>query len=537
MSPACPSSPAVPRRALRLAVVAVALAACAEAAALAPAAPPAVEQRAAAAFARVRSDPARLVPFLRQMPKGGDLHNHASGAIYAESYLAWASADGLCVDLQALALGAAPCDAAAGKPPLRSALEQDGSLYDRLVDAWSMRNRDKAPQSGHALFFDSFGRFGPATRGRGGDMLAEVTARAASERLQYVELMLNPDGGGAAQAGRRVGTGDDLDALRAALLAPLPPGTTGAYDVGTLVAQSRGWLDRAEARRSELQHCASAQPDPGCAVELRYVYQVLRALPPAEVFGQLVYAFELARADPRVVGVNLVQPEDAPAALAQFRLEMRMLDRLHALYPEVGITLHAGELAPGLVPPEELRFHVRESVATGHATRIGHGVDVMHEQQPYALLRELARRNVLVEICLTSNATILGVQGDRHPLRTYLAYGVPVALATDDEGVSRSDISGEYLRAVQDQGVGYAELKRMARASLEHAFVEGASLWTGPRMNARVAACARDVPGRGARSAACAAFLASSARARLQMRLEDAYAEFERDVAAGVAPR
>jgi adenosine deaminase len=103
--------------------------------------------------------------------------------------------------------------------------------------------------------------------------------------------------------------------------------------------------------------------------------------------------------------------------------------------------------------------------------------------------------------------------------------------------VSRSDISGEYLRAVQDQGLGYAELKRMARASLEHAFVEGASLWTGPRMGARVAACARDVAGRGARSAGCDAFLASSAKARLQMRLEDAYAAFERDVAAGIAPR
>ena len=49
----------------------------------------------------------------------------------------------------------------------------------------------------------------------------------------------------------------------------------------------------------------------------------------------------------------------------------------------------------------------------------------------------MAERNVLVEIALTSNDMILGVSGDDHPLPTYLKYGVPVALATDDEGVSR----------------------------------------------------------------------------------------------------
>ena len=86
--------------------------------------------------------------------------------------------------------------------------------------------------------------------------------------------------------------------------------------------------------------------------------------------------------------------------------------------------------------------------------------------EPYELLQEMARRNVLVEICLSSNDLILGISGAQHPLATYLQYGVPVALATDDEGVSRSEISREFLKAAQEQGLGYVQLKTMARNSL-----------------------------------------------------------------------
>jgi len=40
----------------------------------------------------------------------------------------------------------------------------------------------------------------------------------------------------------------------------------------------------------------------------------------------------------------------------------------------------------------------------------------MSEDDPIGLLQEMAKKNVLVEICLTSNDVILGVSGDRHPL-------------------------------------------------------------------------------------------------------------------------
>ena len=83
----------------------------------------------------------------------------------------------------------------------------------------------------------------------------------------------------------------------------------------------------------------------------------------------------------------------------------------------------------------------------------------------------MARRKVLVEICLTSNDLILGVRGQQHPLPAYMRYGVPVALATDDQGVARSDMTHEYLRAAEGFGLSYSDLKHLARQSLEYSFL------------------------------------------------------------------
>jgi len=194
----------------------------------------------------------------------------------------------------------------------------------------------------------------------------------------------------------------------------------------------------------------------------------------------------------------------------------------------VRITMHAGELALGLVPPEDLRFHIRDSIEIGHAERIGHGVDVMYESDPMGLLREMAERKIMVEICLTSNDVILGVRGSRHPLPLYIKHGVPVALATDDEGVSRSDMTREYQRAVEDFGLTYTDLKSMARTSLEHAFLAGASLWAQTAPFKPTAACAADTPGALQPSPACLSLLQSSERAHVQWELETAFARFEK---------
>ena len=133
----------------------------------------------------------------------------------------------------------------------------------------------------------------------------------------------------------------------------------------------------------------------------------------------------------------------------------------------------------------------------------------------------------MVEICLTSNDVILGVSGGRHPLQQYIRAGVPVALATDDEGVARSDMTHEYLRGVQDQGLSYSQLKKMARTSLEHAFIGGTSLWRDGNTFTVVKECAGGKPGAEKPPATCRTFLDGSEKARLQWELEADFNQFE----------
>src|SRR5438105_9013436 len=124
------------------------------------------EKRTARHFESLRKSPPQLLAFLLAMPKGGDLHNHLSGAIYAESYIQWASDNGLCINTVTMALSAppanAPCDPESGQPPAKSALT-NGALYGKMIDAWSMRNWQLSGQSGHDHFFDTFLKFGPAS--------------------------------------------------------------------------------------------------------------------------------------------------------------------------------------------------------------------------------------------------------------------------------------------------------------------------------------------------------------------------------------
>ena len=314
------------------------------------------------------------------MPKGGDLHNHLSGAIYAESYLRWAAEDGLCLATATMTIVGGTCDASADRPAV-SAVLQNATLYSQAIDAMSMRNRNPA-SNGHDHFFASFSRFNLPSNSRTGDMLAEVASRAAAEHVSYLELMITPDGGTASRRGRAAGWDADLGRQRDKLLA------AGFRDA--VVGEVRKQLDAAEARRNELLACGTPKADPGCLVTIRYISQVARAGPPEAVFAQILGGFEAATADPRVVSFNLVQPEDNPTAVRDFSLHMSMIDFLHAQYPRVPIALHADELAPGLVAPEAMRFHVRDSMRRGHARRIGHATGVMHEDAALDLLREMA---------------------------------------------------------------------------------------------------------------------------------------------------
>lgn len=474
------------------------------------------EMRTAAAFDRIAASPPQLRVFLQAMPKGGDLHNHPSGAIYAEDFLHWADAENLCIATDTARVVPPPCDAA-NRTPARGLATRDYPLYSRMINALSTRGFEQGvgdpTVSGYDRFFATFGAFGAAARNNWGKIIAATREAAAFNAVSYLEMNTLPS---AAQelvkpAMTVPGDGTDFAALYAAL-EPLLPAT---------VAHARAEFDGYITDADTLQDCKTQKPDPACAVEMRFQTSAGRTQPPAVVFSALALGFALAEADPRFVGVNIVAPEHDPVSVRDYDLHMRMFAWLKARHPKVLLSLHAGELTLGLVAPRDLRFHIQEAVAVAGAKRIGHGVDISYEADAPALLQRMAREKIAVEINLTSNAVILGVKGKDHPLALYRSAGVPTVLATDDEGVSRSDMTNEYMRGVTEQGLKYRDLKTMARNSLEYSFLTGPSLWQGAVGGPRVAACIK------AEDAGCIQFLDGSDKARLQWRLEQDFAKFE----------
>jgi adenosine deaminase len=482
--------------------------------------------------AAVAEGPLALHAFLVGFPKGADLHVHLSGAVYAESFIRAAGEDGLCVDPVALSFAKPPCNA-----PLVAAVvvPANQDLYDRLINSFSMRSFVPTPGfSGHDQFFATFGRFGGLNKRHTAEWIDETASRAAAQNQQYLELMQTPPFSHAAQIAQEVGWNvdpahPDFARIRQALL---DRGLRDEVVVDQEEARS------AEQGRRDLEHCATPQAAPACAVEVRSIYQVLRAFPPEQVFAQTLLGFETIQASARpegkgseagaFVGINFVQPEDSFVSMRDYTLQMKMLEYLHSVYPKVRISLHAGELALGQVPPEGLRFHIRQAVELGHAERIGHGVDVMFEDDAAGLLRELAAKHVMVEVNLSSNEGILGVKGADHPFPLYRAAHVPVALSTDDEGVSRIDITREYVRAALDYHLTYADLKQLARTGMEHSFLSGASLWAAQdEFSAPAAACKGQTLGAGKPTPACRVFLDGNEKAAAQWELEGRFRKFE----------
>ena len=284
--------------------------------------------------------PLALRAFLAGMPKGGDLHSHLSGAVYAETWLRDAAADHVCIDPKALdfvhrgpALATAPC--AAGSVDA-STLPQNQPLYDKLIDAFSMRSFEPVTgDSGHDHFFATFDRFSGLAESHKPEWVDEVAARAAAQNEQYLELMDTPDAAFTVIA-------------QAKAVPPAPAMPRGVSKCWMAASASRRspsvrQMDRFEQTPPSQERCGTAQPAPACNVEVRYLYQVLRNMPPPAVFAQIVLGFEVAAADlasphPHYVGLNLVQPEDAEYSMADYTLHMQMIAALRPFYPHVPVT-------------------------------------------------------------------------------------------------------------------------------------------------------------------------------------------------------
>ena len=470
-------------------------------------------------FEAVKTEPAQLRAFLARFPKGGDLHTHLGGAIYAESYILWAADDGKCVNLSTLQLELPPCDIKSGTTPV-SDIVHDSQITNKLIDSLSIRNYDRRRVSGHDQFFGTFERFQAAAIGREPSMIAEVRSRAAQQNIKYLELMQIFGMQEAMRIGRKHESFADLDSVASLLKDP---------EIEQLVADTIEKTDSIEQELDGILSCGSDRPRPGCDVEFRYLPTVLRGFSRPEVAAQAALAFKLVERDPRYVGLNFAMPEDMPSVLSNYQWQMALIRTLGEKLPMVGqkVTLHAGELALGLVPPEDLLFHIGQAVNVAGATRIGHGTSIAYENNVEELLDTLSRNKILIEVNLTSNRIILEVAGSAHPFDLLLESGVPIALSTDDEGVARIDLTHEYQAAVQTYDLDYWRLKELSRNSLAFSYLPGPSLFSDTSTGAVVRECRNSVPGSQSPSADCRDYLTSSVKASLQWSLEKDFAEFE----------
>ena len=428
-------------------------------------------------FATLVASPAKtaeLTMFMTMMPKGGDLHHHYSGAIYAEQYLEWVDRQGYCVNKTNFRItsGKAAVEAERAKPNgLRNCvsgadLVADNDTYRKLLQKWSTldfhnHSTDQAPPD--QTFFDTFGYFGPVASTNTNEGLRTLKTRAIAENLSYIETIfelapMTPDTAFDQLVASPSFQPAQLDAALAKFTAQLEANPAFARGIADYVAN--------------VEKSAAGIDDE--RFTMRYQPYVLRFLSPSAVYSQMLASFKLAQANPLIVGVNIVGQESLHVSMRDYSLHMRMFRFLKAKYPEVKTALHAGELRLGIVPPEGLAFHIAEAVNIAGANRIGHGLDIAHEQDALAVMKTMRERRIPVEVNLTSNEFILGVKDGEHPVELYRRYGVPFVLSTDDAGVTRHSLSNEYVLFATRYKTDYAEIKKLSYDSIRYAFLADA---------------------------------------------------------------
>ena len=196
----------------------------------------------------------------------------------------------------------------------------------------------------------------------------------------------------------------------------------------------------------------------GTGVMVRFQIAILRFLPNAEDALRRVYQFAYENSD-IFVAVNMVGREDNDKGFpARFLPTMRELRRQ---YSGVKLSIHAGEV-------DEPNSHVKDTLLLG-ADRIGHGLNLITDDDTMRLMRH---GPYLVEINLISNLMLHYIDDyAQHPFPEYLRTGIPVALSTDDRGMWDSTMTDEFFVAVTEFNLSWDEVRLLSRNSLTHAFV------------------------------------------------------------------
>ncbi|MDR2580741.1 MAG: hypothetical protein LBC85_07090 [Fibromonadaceae bacterium] len=420
-----------------------------------------------------------LRQFFAEMPKGGDLHNHLTGSVYAETYYDIACMDSLYVDTLSGRLyskGTTPSTPDAIRL-LPDYINSRHMLKVKLIDQWSIRNfhsyNRNIPQDEH--FFNAFGLFGAAAGNHMATLINELKKRAVHENVQYLEIMGTSPSVSEVEMDKIFGE-SYYQSINKKLLDAIQSADTDRIRsvIDSIVRaweQDSTWKNKGLAY-GKLIDSLDASSIADTNIVTRYLAYASRKSEPLTVLAQLHIGFVASNdTTSKVVGVNIVSSENSEISMSHYTTHMLMFAVLKEKYPQVKTSLHAGELTLGLVKPEDLDGHITQAVYIAKADRIGHGVGIAFEKSSTSLLKYMKENSIPVEINLTSNEFILGVKDNEHPLPLYVKAGVPLVISTDDAGILRTNLAEQYVLLVRRYGLSYPQIKQLARNSIGYSFL------------------------------------------------------------------
>ncbi len=163
-----------------------------------------------------------------------------------------------------------------------------------------------------------------------------------------------------------------------------------------------------------------------------------------------------------VVGFDLAGDEARYQAADQYRAIAR------AASCGLPLTIHAGEVGSA--------ENVRQAVEDFGAVRVGHGIRAIDSPE---IMEILIRKNVLLEICPTSNVHTRAVSSiGHHPVRKLFDANILVAIADDDPATSRTDISKELTILHDTFAFTPAEMRRLQLNAVHGAFLSEGKIRT-----------------------------------------------------------
>ena len=187
-------------------------------------------------------------------------------------------------------------------------------------------------------------------------------------------------------------------------------------------------------------------------ISLLWIFDAVRQFGPEA--ARKVFELAVSHCDRNVVGIGIGGDEQkAPAEL--FRDAYA-----YAADSGLRLTVHAGENAV----PDSIwgALNLR-------AERIGHALTACQDAE---LVEELARRQIPVEICLTSNLRTGCCRGiSEHPLRSYFDQGLMITLNSDDPAMFNTSLAHEYQLAQDSFAFSDEHLRELARNSFEASFL------------------------------------------------------------------